>query len=54
MAERSPHHPKTAGSSLAARADTTRDKVVNKLDQLGANSKKKMIDDLKRKNKLQI
>ncbi len=44
MAERSPHHPKTEGSSPAASADTARDKIVNKIDQLGAGSQRIMIN----------
>ncbi len=41
MAERSPHHSKTEGSSPAAAADTARDRIVNKIDQLGAGSQRK-------------
>ncbi len=54
MAERSPYHPKTEGSSPADGADTARDKIVNKLGQLRAGSQRKTINDGKRKNKLQI
>ncbi len=54
MAERSPHQSKTEGLSPAAAADTARDRIVNKLGQLGAGSQRKMINDGKTKNKLQI
>ncbi len=50
MAECSPHHPKIEGSSPTARADTTRDKIVNKLGQLGAGSQRKRINGANIKN----
>ncbi len=43
VAECSPHHSKTEGLSPAAAADTARDRIVNKIDQLGAGSQRIMI-----------
>jgi hypothetical protein len=54
VAECSPHHSKTEGLSPAAAADTAKDRIVNKIDQLATGSQRKMINDGKRKNKLQI